>query len=134
MVEPIGCKRCGGEFCPAHRYEADHACVGSLLGNEVHNGTQGRTAKLKDEGRSAHTSSPISNVVQVMEQSKKKLLDSLSTPSSGNGNAGNSNGNANNATSTPKAKGKVDHKRALAEQASARKGLEMRAKKGCVSV
>lgn len=69
--------------------------------------TAGVSSENRNRNENGHGNGNGINVAQVLEDSKKKVMTSLSIP------------------------GKVD-KRAKAEQASARKGLEMRARKGFV--
>lgn len=135
MIVPIQCPDCREKFCSAHRFGADHACLGPIGGNQKSvavpkggklTGSAGlaalRRAQVGMTTQRAATTKPTAAIKNVKKEPMPPVKDTT---------------NASNSSGISKALGKIKEvvptkldKRALAERESARKALEARAKKG----
>lgn len=150
MIVPIQCDACKAKFCAKHRFGGDHACTGKpapsggAVGGKSKMGLSGLAAlrraqeAIKPSTNTSNARSPIplgrkGNPIVISDSEPSSGADSdieIVEPKKG-ASKGASTAKGVKVMASVGVGRKVD-KRAVAEQESQRKGLEARAKKGCV--
>ncbi|KAE9383090.1 hypothetical protein BT96DRAFT_844570 [Gymnopus androsaceus JB14] len=118
LFSPIHCDKCRKDYCPSHRFPADHSCNPAAI---TRSGvpTSSRLLALNSKA-----STSASNAASATLDAIKKTMSTNSDSSAAS--------TSKSATPMPNPFSKVD-RRAKAEQESRRKALRERAKKGLLS-
>ncbi|XP_006462779.1 hypothetical protein AGABI2DRAFT_179404 [Agaricus bisporus var. bisporus H97] len=130
LFAPISCTQCHAQFCPSHRFPADHACsaptskpsasASKTAGSRLLNEFSGN--KLNDKASAA--TSAVKKTVSSASTSVSKSIASAKASASGTGSSEKSTSHGPFS--------KVD-RRAKAERQSRLKAMRERAKKGLLS-
>ncbi|KIM89220.1 hypothetical protein PILCRDRAFT_84955 [Piloderma croceum F 1598] len=136
LFAPINCKNCNQQFCPSHRFPADHSCTSAATTTATHSSSASKPASQHISEFSSKASATSS---QTLEAVRRKWA-ATPTPSSSRPKpapAASPSIPSNSPSKAPSSHStnpfsKTD-RRAKAEKESRRRAMEARAKKGLLT-
>lgn len=122
MVVPMRCQSCRSDFCAKHRFASDHACVAVAVPKASDVKSQGNWARLASVAADLTKSTPTpSKPSPRPARVAAPTIPTRATPAT------------QLVVAAPPARPRKPTKQALAERASARRAMDVRARKGLLS-